>query len=101
MRRPERSLVQESEEPSGPSHGGSEGLDSAAEFAVRRDQRHMTPGIGRDRHERFVAAAGGVHDGDTTRLALLGSASSIPFEHHDDGFGQPTRLYRTPHPIHQ
>ena len=58
-------------------------------------------GLGCDRNEQVVTAAGGMKDGDTARLALLGARSSLPFEYHDHGSTKTTRLHSPPHTVYE
>jgi hypothetical protein len=58
------SLVEQGEEPPRPGHVGTQGLDTPAEAAVGRYQRHLTTGVRRDGNEQIVTAARCMNDGD-------------------------------------
>lgn len=58
-------------------------------------------GLGCERNEQIVPAAGGVKDGDTARLALLGARSSLPFEYHDHGSTKTTGFHGPPHAVYK
>ena len=49
--------VDDSQEPSGPRHIGSELLCLAAQFPIRRHDCHLTGGIGADRKDGIITAA--------------------------------------------
>jgi len=68
-----------------------------AERTIRRHECHLTFGIGNDRQEGVVTAAGRMQDGDAVGHPSLDTATSSPFENHDNGFGKSTRPHRSTH----
>ena len=65
-----------------------------AQGTVRRHECDLTFGIGRDRQEGVVTAAGRMQDGDAIGHPSLDAGASGSFEDDDDGFGKSARSRR-------
>ena len=98
---PDRSPIEQIDQPSGSSHVGSQGLGLLAQRAIRGHQCHLTGRIRGDRQERVVTATGRMNNGDAVSHAWFDAIASFPFEDHDYGVTQSSRPRQSTNSLHE
>jgi hypothetical protein len=94
--------LEEIKEPPGPDHVSSQSLGTSPQLAVRGHERNrLISGIRDDVDKHVVTAALGVQDGDTIRETILSALTSLAFQHHDDGLGDPSGANGSLHSAHE